>query len=82
VNLFSTTRDHKVLLENFKGLSHTEDLKGDPILCRDDSNSNDGIVSSPHNGSLMEVVELRNGEGIILLLLRDTVLGVESTTSP
>jgi hypothetical protein len=30
----------------------------------------------------MEVVELRNGEGSILLLLRDTVLGAESTTSP
>ena len=55
-------------------MSHTEDLKGDPILCRDGSNNNDGSVSSPHNGSLMEAVELRNGEGIILLM-RDTVLG-------
>ncbi len=30
----------------------------------------------------MEAVELRNEEGSILLLLRDTVLGAESTTSP
>ena len=30
----------------------------------------------------MEVVEFRNEEGSILLLLRDTVLGAESTTSP
>jgi hypothetical protein len=37
-----------------------EDLKGDPILCRDDSNRNVGSVLSPHNGNLMETVELRN----------------------
>jgi hypothetical protein len=30
----------------------------------------------------MEAVDLRNGEGNILLLLRDIVLGSESTTSP
>jgi hypothetical protein len=30
----------------------------------------------------MEAVELRNEEGSILLLLRDTVLGGESTTRP
>jgi hypothetical protein len=30
----------------------------------------------------METVYLRNGEGIVLLLLRDTVLGSESTTNP
>jgi hypothetical protein len=82
VKLFSTTRDRKGLLENFKGLPHADDLKGDPILCRDGSNSNVGSVLFPHNGSLMEAVELRNGEGSILLLLRDTVLGADSTTSP
>jgi hypothetical protein len=30
----------------------------------------------------MVMVEMRNGEGSVLLLLRDTVLGAESTTSP
>jgi hypothetical protein len=30
----------------------------------------------------MEAIELRNEEGNSLLLLRDTVLGAESTTSP
>jgi hypothetical protein len=30
----------------------------------------------------MEAVKLWNGEGNILLLLRDTVLGAECTTSP
>jgi len=72
--LFNTTRDRKGLSENFQGLPHPEDLKGDPILCRDDSNINVGIVLSPDNGILMESVELRNDEGSILLLLRDTVL--------
>jgi hypothetical protein len=57
-----------------------EYLKGDPILCRDGSNSNVGSVLSPHKGSLIEAVELRDIEGSILLLLRDTVLGAESTT--
>jgi hypothetical protein len=37
-------------------------------------------VLTPHNG-LMEAVELRNGERSVLLL-RDTVLRAESTTSP
>jgi hypothetical protein len=60
--MFSTTRDRKGLLENFKELTHAEDLKGDPILWWDGRNSNVGIVLSPHNGSLMETVELRNSE--------------------
>jgi hypothetical protein len=47
-------------------LSHTEDLKGDPILCRDGSNSNVGSVLTPHYG-LMQAVELRNGERITLV---------------
>ena len=74
-------RDHKGQLEIFTGLPHAEDLKGDPILCRDGSNSNVGSVLTPHNG-LMEAVELQNGERSVLLLLRDPVLGAESTTSP
>jgi hypothetical protein len=56
--------------------------KGDPILCRDGNNSNVGSVFTPHNGSLMKAVELRNGEGRVLLLLRDTVLGAECISSP
>jgi hypothetical protein len=36
----------------------------------------------PHKGSLKEAVKLPAGEGRSLLLLRDTVLGAESTTSP
>ncbi len=59
-----------------------EDLKGDPILCRDGSNSNVGRVLSPHKGNLGKVVERWDIEGIILLLMGDTVLGTESTTSP
>ncbi len=74
-------RDRKGQFEIFKGLSHAEDLKGDPILGRNDSNSNIGSVLTPHSG-LMEAVELRNGERSVLLLMRDTVLGAESTTSP
>jgi hypothetical protein len=58
-----------------------EYLKGDPILCRDGSNSNVGSVLSPNNGCLMEAVELRNKESAGLLL-RDAVLGAVSTTSP
>ena len=62
-------------------MTHPEDLKGGPILDRDGSNSNVGSVFTPHN-DLMEVVELRNGERNVLLLLRDTILGDEFTTSP
>ena len=72
----------KCLLKVFELLKVVEDLVCQPILCRDGSNSNVGIVLSPHNGRLMEVVDLRNEEGNILLILRDTVLGAESTTRP
>jgi hypothetical protein len=41
-----------------------------------------GRALIPHKGSLKEAVKLRDGEGRSLLLLRDTVLGAESTTSP
>jgi hypothetical protein len=47
MKVFNTTPDHKGLLENFEGLPHTEDLKGDPILCRDGHNSNVGRVHFP-----------------------------------
>jgi hypothetical protein len=57
-------------------LSHAEDLKGDPILNRDDSNNNVRNVLIPHK------IELWDIEGNILLLMRDTVLGAESTTRP
>jgi hypothetical protein len=70
------------LLEIFKGWPHAEDLKGDLTLCRDGSDSNVGSVLTPHNVSLMEAVELRNGEGRVLLLLRGTVLGAESIMRP
>jgi hypothetical protein len=43
---------------------------------------NVGSVLSPHNGCLMEAVELGKKERSSLLLLRDSVLGAESTTSP
>jgi hypothetical protein len=80
--LLNTARDRKGQLEIFNGLPHAEDLKGDPILCRDGSNSNVGSVLTPHNVSLMEAVELRNNECRVLLLLRGTVLGAESIIRP
>jgi len=52
------------------------------MLSGDDSNSIGGRALTPHKGSLKEAVKLRDGEGSSLLLLRDTVLGAESTTSP
>jgi hypothetical protein len=77
-------RDRKGLLEILKGLPHhdAEDLNGDPILCRDGSDSNVGSVLTPHKGSLCQAIELRNGEGRVLLLLRGTVLAAESIISP
>jgi len=65
--LLNTARDRKGQLEIFNGLPHAEDLKGDPILCRDGSNSNVGIVLTPHDG-LMQAVELRKGERSVFLL--------------
>jgi hypothetical protein len=41
-----------------------------------------GRALIPHKGSLKEAVKLRDREARSLLLLRDTVLGAESTTSP
>jgi hypothetical protein len=78
----NATRDHKDLLEVLKRHPMVEDLVCHPILYRDDNNRNIGSVLSPHKGILMETVELRNEEGRSLLLLRDSVLGSESTTTP
>jgi hypothetical protein len=47
MKVLNTTPDHKGLLENFEGLPHTEDLKGDHILCRDGNTSNVGRVHFP-----------------------------------
>ncbi len=38
--------------------------------------------SIPRQGSLKEAVELWDREGIILLLLRDNILGTQSSTRP
>jgi hypothetical protein len=65
--LLNTARDRKGQLEIFNGLPHAEDLKGDPILCRDGSNSNVGSVLTPHNG-LMQAVELRKCDRSVFLL--------------
>jgi hypothetical protein len=48
------------------------------MMWRDDSNITVGRILSPYNGSLVKTIEMKNWEGI-LLLLRDTVLGDEST---
>jgi hypothetical protein len=55
--VLSTSENHKGLFQNFKGMTHPEDLKRDPTLCRDDRNRNIGSVLSPRTGSLMEAVE-------------------------
>jgi hypothetical protein len=78
----NATRDHKDLLEVLKRHPMVEDVVCHPILYRDGNNRNIGNVLSPHKGILMETVELRNEEGRSLLLLRDSVLGSESTTTP
>jgi hypothetical protein len=36
----------------------------------------------PHKGNLKEPVKLRNNEASRLLLMRDTILGTRSRTSP
>ena len=60
-----------------------EYLLGDSMLSRNGSSvSIGGRALIPHKGSLNEAVELRDAEGSSLLLLRDTVLRAESTTSP
>jgi hypothetical protein len=66
------------------GWTSSEWVLGDPILRGDDSNIiNIGDrVLIPFKGSLKEAVKLRNYERISLLLLRDTSLGVQSSTNP
>jgi hypothetical protein len=52
------------------------------MLCRVDSISNVGTVLKSHDVRLMETVELRKWEGFVILLMRGTVLGVESIIRP
>jgi hypothetical protein len=55
-------------------------MKVDPMLRRDDSNNNVGSRALiPHNGRLYETVELWNGKGISLLLVRGTIPGSQDT---
>jgi hypothetical protein len=58
-----------------------EDLLGDLKLRRDGSNpSAGGGALIPRERSLKEAVELRKDERSSLLLLRDTILGAQSST--
>ena len=60
-----------------------QDLLSDLKLRRNVSNTSVGDRALiPRKGSLMKSVELRDREGISLLLLRDTILGAQSSTSP
>ena len=80
--LFNETRDRKGLLEVFKRLSQVDDLLSKTILSRDDVNCNIGRVFSPHDVTLMKVVNLWKKEGNILLLLRYSVLRITTRTNP
>jgi hypothetical protein len=60
-----------------------QDLFSNLKLRRNDSNITiGGRALIPHKGNLDEVVELRELEAISLLLLRNTILGARSRTSP
>ena len=60
-----------------------QDLFSNLKLRRNDSNiSIGGRALIPHKGSLDESVELWKHEANSLLLLRDTILGARSRTSP
>jgi hypothetical protein len=60
-----------------------QDLFSNFKLRRNGSNiSIGGRARIPHKGNLNEAVKLRNNERSSLLLLRDTILGAESNTSP
>jgi hypothetical protein len=60
-----------------------QDLFSNLKLRRNGSNiSIGGRALIPHKGSLDEAVELRKHEASSLLLLRDTILGARSRTSP
>jgi hypothetical protein len=54
-------RHDKCPLKVFELLKVVEDLVCQPILDQNDSNNNVGSVLSPHNGSLMEVIEMESG---------------------
>jgi len=59
-----------------------QDLFSDLKLRRNGSNTSiGGRALIPHKGSLMKAVELRDREKTSLLLLRDTILGAQSSTS-
>ncbi len=58
-----------------------QDLLGDLKLRRNDSNASvGGRPLIPYEGILKEVVKPRKGERSILPLLRDTILGAQSST--
>jgi hypothetical protein len=58
-----------------------QDLLGYLKLRRNDSNASvGGRPLIPYEGSLKEVVKSRKGERSILPLLRDTILGAQSST--
>ena len=59
-----------------------DDLVCKSILCQDVSKSDITNDLFPNKECLMETVELWNKEGSRLLLLRDSILGVPSTTRP
>jgi hypothetical protein len=69
-----TTRDRKCLFEVLKGKPVLDDLVCKPSLNLDGGDYNIGSVLSPQKECLMKVVKLRNEEGSILLLLRDSVV--------
>ena len=81
--MFSPARARKHEFEILEGLPVAEYLLGDPTLCGDGSNvSTGGRALIPHKGSLNEAVKMWYNERSSLLLLRDTILGAESSTSP
>jgi hypothetical protein len=60
-----------------------QDLFSNLKLRRNDSSISIGArVLIPHKGSLNEAVKMWYNERSSLLLLRDTILGAESSTSP
>ncbi len=81
VKLLDTTRDCKSLLEVFEGLPVLDDLVCKPTL-RNGGDCNIRSVLSPHKECLIEAVKLWKKKRSSLVLLRSSVLGAASTTSP
>jgi hypothetical protein len=80
--VFGTTWSHNLKFKVPEGPQMKQDLLGDLKLWRNDSNVSIGDRTLiPRKGILKEEVELRNWEGRIILLLRDTILGAQSSTS-